>query len=197
METYQSELLLIASRVLSYPSNANRVEVLDTVSEMDAPKDLQEKVENVIDSLYRIPLEELEEMYVSTFDLKEKVGLYLSAHEFGDSPKRGAALIKLQKIVNEAGYERMDGELADYIPMLFEFLAVASDNKHTERLIKRLACVIQRIADHLPEESPYYPMVHLLMEYVFEAPTKADMEKMDVNREEADLEELPYPIMYK
>lgn len=46
--------------------------------------------------LFKMPLLELQEHYVETFDYKDKTGLYLTAHELGDSRKRGAALIKLQ-----------------------------------------------------------------------------------------------------
>ncbi|QKY68575.1 nitrate reductase molybdenum cofactor assembly chaperone [Lentibacillus sp. CBA3610] len=196
MKTYQSELLMVASRLLSYPSGNDENDVMNCVEEMNVSETLKQEVWNAANAVYRIPLHDLQEIYVSTFDLKEKLGLYLSAHEFGDSPKRGAALIKLQKAVNQAGYERVDDELADYIPMLYELVAITSDKVNHERLIKRLSAVTQRIMDHLPETSPYYPIMQALMENVFEAPSKEDLEKMEQQREKADLEELPYPIMY-
>ena len=196
MEAYSSELLIIASRLLSYPTGEDNQAVIDVVNGMECPPETKKNVMNAVDTIYLIPLKELQEIYVNTFDLKAKVGLYLSAHEFGDSPKRGAALIKLQKIINEAGYNRVDGELADYIPMLYEFVAIVADDTNKERLINRLACVTQRILNNLPEESPYYLILSVLMQYVFEPPTKEDLIKMEQEREEADLEELPYPIMY-
>ncbi|WP_186577035.1 nitrate reductase molybdenum cofactor assembly chaperone [Aquibacillus kalidii] len=197
MKEYQSDLLLMASRLLSYPSNEDREIILDGMAEIEVPKDLRVKLEEAVDTVCRVSLPELQETYVETFDLKEKLGLYLSAHEFGDSPKRGAALIKLQKIINQAGYEREEGELADYIPMLYEFLAVSGETADSERLFKRLSCVTQRILNHLTDDSPYRFIFSVMMEYVFEAPTKQELQDMETNREQADLEELPYPIMYK
>lgn len=196
MEQYQSVILMIASRILSYPTEKEEKNIIECAEQMDTSNSIKLKLMDAIDSVYRIPLHERREIYVATFDLKTNIGLYLTAHEFGDSPKRGAALIKLQKIINEAGYERIDGELADYIPMLYEFTAISENNKQKERLIKRLSCATQIILNHLPSENPYYEMVSILMEYVFEQPSREELAKMEQEREEADLEELPYPIMY-
>jgi nitrate reductase delta subunit len=35
------------------------------------------------------------------------------------------------------------------------------------------------------------------MKHVFPTPTKEEIEQLELGREEADLEELPYPIMYQ
>ncbi|HLR61693.1 MAG TPA: molecular chaperone TorD family protein [Lentibacillus sp.] len=196
MKSWQCEILMVASRLLGYPTGRDEKDVMDCVEEMDVRETVKKEIRHVADSVYRIPLHDLQEDYVSTFDLKEKLGLYLSAHEFGDSPKRGAALIKLQKAVNQAGYERVDDELADYIPMLYELLALTGDKVDHTRLVKRLAAVTQRILNHLPEKNPYYPIFSVLMKYIFERPTKEELEKLEAQREKADLEELPYPIMY-
>ncbi|MFD1038995.1 nitrate reductase molybdenum cofactor assembly chaperone [Virgibacillus byunsanensis] len=197
MESLQSNLLIIASRMLSYPTREDEQAVTEALEDMDLEDDVKKTVGDALDKVYRIPLHDRWEIYVSTFDLKEKTGLYLSAHEFGDSPKRGAALIRLQKIVNEAGYERMDGELADYIPMMYEFVAVTYDHPESERLKNRLACVTHRIFNQLHEENPFYHIISVLMQYVFDAPTKEELVQLEQQREKADLEELPYPIMYK
>ncbi|WP_164669514.1 nitrate reductase molybdenum cofactor assembly chaperone [Virgibacillus doumboii] len=196
MESYKADLLMIASRMLSYPSGKDEEDVRDCVEGLDTLDTIKKIVRNAADSVYRIPLHDLREIYVSTFDLKEKAGLYLSAHEFGDSPKRGAALIKLQKTVNEAGYERVDDELADYIPMLYELVAITNNQIRHTRLISRLAAATQRIYNHLPDDSPYYPIFSVLMQYVLDTPSKVELEKLEQQREKADLEELPYPIMY-
>lgn len=196
MEKYQSELLIIASRLLDYPSFEEKQDVIACINHMNASDHIKNEIGDAVNTVYRLPLQELRETYVATFDLKRKFGLYLSAHEFGDSPKRGAALIKLQKMVNKAGFERDEGELADYIPMLFEFLAIAEAINDKERLIKRLGCAIQLIQNDLPAENPYYPLIAVLMRHMFEPPTKEELQKLNMEREEADLEELPYPIMY-
>lgn len=200
MEEHKCALLAIVSRLLSYPENvmaSEQVEIEACIRENIHSKEMLDQLEKALKPLYALSLRELRETYVATFDLKSKCGLYLTAHELGDSNKRGAALIKLQKIVNEAGYERVEGELADYMPMLFEFLAVSPVDRHHERLQRRLGVAIQRILNHIPEENLYAPLFQILMQFVFPVPTKEEIEDLEKDREEADLEEMPYPIMYQ
>ncbi|MEW9676205.1 nitrate reductase molybdenum cofactor assembly chaperone [Lentibacillus sp. L22] len=199
MEQQDRALLVIASRLLTYPEDDffdQARDITECMEETMMGLPMFKELEKALKPFYKYRVPELQQVYVATFDLKAKQGLYLTAHELGDSNKRGAALIKLQKIINKAGFERVDDELADYMPMLFEFLATAPDSPDNERLIKRLAAAIQRIMNHMPEESPYYPVLAVLMTFIFPQPTKEEIEKLEFEREEADLEELPYPIMY-
>src|SRR5699024_3667569 len=146
-------------------------------------------------SILDLPDLEREEEYVSAFDLRSKLGLYMTAHEFGDSNKRGAAIIQLQNMIKEAGFERVDDELADFIPMLFEYLVVSEEEN--ERLFRRMAVAISRIRDHINSECPYAVIIYVLMDFIFPEPTKKEIHRLEFDREEADLEDLPYPIMYQ
>jgi nitrate reductase molybdenum cofactor assembly chaperone NarJ/NarW len=193
-------LLAIASRLISYPED-NFYEELETIEEWlneEAEDYLKADWLQTVKGLKVIPLQELRETYVATFDLKEQTGLYLTAHEMGDSRNRGAAMIKLQKTINEAGFERADEELADYIPMIYEFLAVAEDDgSRISRLKHRAAVATYQIAHAMDPENPYTPVFNLLMEHVFDAPTVEEIEKLKREREKADTDELPYPLMYE
>lgn len=199
MDSQERTLLIIGSRLLAYPADDFRSELHDInacIEEDITSSELRSKLKTIVTTFNIFMLEDLRKLYVSTFDLRAKNGLYLTAHELGDSNKRGAALIKMQKIINQAGYDRIDDDLADYIPMLFEFLAVAPDSQDNERLIRRLAVAVQRIMENLPDENPYFNFLQVLMDVVFPRPTKKEIERLEFEREEADLEELPYPIMY-
>ena len=192
-------ILLLSARVLSYPEDSFFEDIDDIFNLFgsEASQNMQEQLKEEILPLHERTLPKLREIYVSTFDLKDKTGLYLTAHELGDSRKRGAAMIKLQKIINEAGFEREEeGELADFMPMLYEFLAVAEENRYTERLIQRLAFATQRVRTQLNEDSLYMPIFDILMTYVFEVPTKEQIADLESRREEADLDVMPYPLMY-
>lgn len=200
MNEQQRTILAIASRLMSYPSESSaeeREHIDEAVDENIESADIRKHLRAALAPLDALSTRDIQEIYVSTFDLKSKTGMYLTAHEFGDSPKRGAAMIKLQKIINEAGFERTEGELTDYIPMLFEFMAVSPEDAHHERLQRRLANVGQRMLNHLEEENPYYPFFTLVMTEVFPKPTDEEVAQLERDREEADLEELPYPIMYQ
>ncbi|HLQ71181.1 MAG TPA: nitrate reductase molybdenum cofactor assembly chaperone, partial [Bacillota bacterium] len=84
-----------------------------------------------------------------------------------------------------------------YIPMLFEYLAVSPDDENTDRLIRRLAVAVQRMKDHISGDNPYAIILYVLMEFIFDEPTKEEIEKLEFDREEADLEDLPYPMLYQ
>lgn len=200
MDEQRSILLAVAARVLSYPDESflhEQAAVIDSIQHSSLSEEAAAALAEAINPLYALPLKDLKEVYVAVFDLKKNAGLYLTSHELGDSPKRGAALIKLQKIINEAGFERIEGELTDFMPMLYEFLAVAPVDHHHERLQKRLAFATQRILDHLSEDEPYRGIFSVLMQFVFQRPSAEEVDKLEQEREEADLEELPYPIMYQ
>lgn len=199
MEQQERAILAIASRLLTYPNESfkdDQMEIKICMTDNISSPEIAEDLKKAILPLESLTLQDLQELYVATFDLRSKLGLYLTAHELGDSSKRGAALIKLQKLVNEAGFERVEGELADYIPMLLELLSIAELDAQYERLQRRLAVAVQRMVNNIEEENPFSKILLILMTYVFPVPTKEEVEKLEFEREEADLEELPYPIMY-
>lgn len=190
--------LAVAARLLGYPDDGFP-EVLKETAEVVSGLDdhaLKHRLEAAIRPLQSLSLRELREVYVWTFDWKEKTGLYLTAHELGDSRDRGAALILLQHIIDDAGFRAAGGELADYMPLLYELLAIRPDHVHVRALELRLAVATKRIADHLPEDSPYFELFACLMEEVFGEPSEEDIRRLEAKREQADLDELPYPILY-
>ncbi|WP_410769821.1 nitrate reductase molybdenum cofactor assembly chaperone [Fontibacillus sp. BL9] len=192
-------LLAACARMLGYPDEGfhdMQTDLLITVQAGVEDPVLSEHFKQSILPVCSIPLKELKETYVWTFDWKEKTGLYLTAHELGDSRERGAALILLQHVIRDAGFSLADGELSDYMPMLYELLAFRPDHVHVRALELRLAAASKRIRDNLPEDSPYRGLFHILMTEVFEEPTEEEIRKLESKRETADLDELPYPILY-
>ncbi len=193
-------ILLTISRILNYPDKKffeERLSIEEFLNEHLTSTKIRNEVVKRIKPLYELNVKELQELYVETFDYKEQTNLYLTAHELGDSRKRGAALIKLQKLINESGFEYEGQELADYIPMLLELAAVAPEGKEMDFLSRRLAFAINRLVNNLPEGNPYYNAIGLLMKFVFEVPGKEEITLLENDREEADFDELPYPMMYQ
>ncbi|MFD1848509.1 nitrate reductase molybdenum cofactor assembly chaperone [Oceanobacillus bengalensis] len=193
-------ILVMASRLLGYPTeDFGKIsnEMNDLMDEAIEVESLKEELKKAYVPLSSLSSREIQELYVETFDLKSKLGLYLTAHELGDSTKRGAALIKLQKVINQSGFERVGEELVDYIPMLLEFLAVAPKKPEVERIEKRVSVAISYMLEHVDEANPYARILVMLMKHVFPTPSKEEIKQLESGREEADLEELPYPIMYQ
>ncbi|WP_035424215.1 nitrate reductase molybdenum cofactor assembly chaperone [Bacillus sp. UNC438CL73TsuS30] len=193
-------ILAILARMMDYPEETflnERTTVESFIHEAISTEEIQREVVERLHPLYEMPLKELQELYVLTFDYKDKTNLYLTAHELGDSRKRGFALIELQKLIFEEGFETVGKELADYIPMLLELLAVAPEEEKFNKLSRRVAFAINRILSNLPEDNPYKQAIEILMMYVFEAPGTDEISALEVLREQADLDELPYPLMYR
>lgn len=136
--------------------------------------------------------------YVATFDFHEPASLYLTAHELGDSRRRGQALIELRALLRTAGFEETGDELPDYLPLLLEFLAHApadTPEDAVRALEQRLASVCARIQEHLDASSPYRDVFVALLTTLPE-PAEADPEKRFAKREKADTGEMPYPLHY-
>lgn len=190
-------ILVILSRLLDYPSAEDQSFILNFMDEFIVTDDIRKEVIRRIQPLFGMSLNDLQQLYVNSFDYNEKSNLYLTAHELGDSRKRGFALIQLQKLILESGYEFASKQLADYIPMLLELLAATPDDEKLCNLSKRMSVAIQRILNNLSDSNPYYKAVELLMMFVFEAPELEEISSLEMLREEADLDELPYPMMYR
>jgi len=199
MKKEEQALLILSARALSYPTEQWKIKMkeMNEVIEEIFPKRKGQRITNMYAPLLRTDIRELQRIYVETFDLKSNLGLYLTAYELGDSNRRGAALIKLQKIINVHGFERDGSELADYIPMLLEFLAVAPKNEETKRLWKRMSVAVSYMTEKIDRENPYAQILEILKTYVFPVPSKEEVMLLELGREKADLEELPYPIMYQ
>lgn len=199
MNNDQRGLLIVVSRLLDYPLQPFqqlKAELDEFIDEMISSKKLREEIKKRYAPLANYNNREVRELYVETFDLKTNANLYLTAYEYGDSSYRGAALVRLQKIINEAGFEPSSEELADYIPMLLQFLAVASIEGEVKRLKKRIGVAVNYMIERMDKDNPYTKIVTLLTDYVFEKVTKDELKELEAGQEEADLEELPYPIMY-
>jgi nitrate reductase molybdenum cofactor assembly chaperone NarJ/NarW len=200
MTNEEKAILVIMSRVLDYPQDNYR-------EEFNSMKELVEseitsgskgrKIVERLEPLYEISLLDLQKLYVETFDYKEATALYLTSHELGDSRKRGGALIKLQKMVCEAGFEFEGKELVDYIPMLLELLAYAPDEENFRRLSRRMSVAIHRVANNLASSNPYSQAFSILTEFVFEVPEAEEIHLLENQREKADLDEMPYPLTYQ
>ncbi|MGW4791369.1 nitrate reductase molybdenum cofactor assembly chaperone [Nonomuraea sp. NPDC004297] len=67
---------------------------------------------------------ELAAHYVETFDLQRRCCLYLTYYAHGDTRRRGAALAALKVRYRAAGWELMDDELPDFLPVMLEFAAL-------------------------------------------------------------------------
>jgi nitrate reductase delta subunit len=108
------------------------------------------------------PLAERQRRYVETFDLDRRTSLHLTYYLYGDTRKRGLALLRLKRIYVAAGLPLEADELPDFLPALLEFAALAPAG-YGETLLgeHRLALELLRLRlDGL--ESPWACTLELL-----------------------------------
>jgi nitrate reductase molybdenum cofactor assembly chaperone NarJ/NarW len=91
--------------------------------------------------------------YVETFDLRRRCALYLTYYRYGDTRKRGMAMLEFKAAYRAAGLEPSDGELPDYLPMVLDFAAL---HPRGEQLLRTHRADLELLLRALRDaESPY------------------------------------------
>ncbi|MVZ91819.1 nitrate reductase molybdenum cofactor assembly chaperone [Microbacter sp. ANSKLAB05] len=75
----------------------------------------------LVDHLESTPLDDLQSEYVETFDMRRRCCLYLTYYRYGDTRKRGTALVDFIETYKAAGAELGAGELPDHLGVVLEF----------------------------------------------------------------------------
>ncbi|MFI7680464.1 nitrate reductase molybdenum cofactor assembly chaperone [Actinophytocola sp. NPDC049390] len=116
----------IQSLLISYPDEQliDRVPLLRTAT-TTLPTPLGEPLRTVLDHLDVTPLVALAAEYVATFDHRKRFSPYLTYFVYGDTRKRGMALLRFKHAYRTAGLVLDDGELPDHLAVVLEFAATA------------------------------------------------------------------------
>lgn len=77
----------------------------------------------LLDRLALVPLAQLQAEYVETFDLRRRCCLHLTYYAYGDTRRRGLALLDLKQAYAAAGGRLAEDELPDHLSVLLEFAA--------------------------------------------------------------------------
>ena len=72
----------------------------------------------------RTPPADVAQHYVQTFDLRRRCALYLTYYRYGDTRKRGMAMVAFKTAYRDAGFDPCEDELPDYLPMVLDFAAL-------------------------------------------------------------------------
>ncbi len=154
--------------LLDYPDQ----ELLDHLPEIGAEIGKSQSIDRtekdallkLIDFLSDMPLIDLQESYVKTFDLTPEHSLHLTHHLFGDDNdrNRGPALIDLGELYKDYGIQTTTNELPDYLPLILEFAALLEDNEATTFLADANK-VLTVLTDNLIKAgSPYAPLLSIV-----------------------------------
>src|SRR5215831_12531398 len=78
-----------------------------------------------LDLAERTPEAELAADYVATFDHRKRCCLFLTYYAYGDTRKRGIALLAIKRKYAAAGLALSDEELPDHLAVMLEYAATA------------------------------------------------------------------------
>lgn len=102
-----------------------------------------------------MPPMELAQHYVETFDLRRRSSLHLTYYAYGDTRKRGMALLRFKQAYKQAGVDLHEAELPDHLAVVLEFAATA-DPVAGRRLLIEHRPVLELLRLSLQDcESPY------------------------------------------
>lgn len=113
----------LASVLLQYPTTAlfDGLDALDAFAAATSPKPTREAFAQFLTWLRATPPTEVAQHYVQTFDLRRRCALYLTYYRYGDTRKRGMAMIVFKTTFRAAGFVPCEDELPDYLPMVLDF----------------------------------------------------------------------------
>jgi nitrate reductase delta subunit len=141
----------VASVLLQYPTIAlfDGLDVLRT----EAPGTFIPFLE----WLRTTPADEVASHYVETFDLRRRCALYLTYYRYGDTRKRGMAMLAFKAAYRDAGFEVSGAELPDYLPLVLDFAAL---HPRGEKLLRAHRADLELLLRALREAgSPYADVV--------------------------------------
>ena len=152
MAAERAKRLKLLSLLLQYPAD----DLLAGRDELAAAGSGEGRaVERFLDWWAGEPARDLQRTYVETFDFTRRNSLYLTYHVHGDRRQRGVALLRLKQSYAAAGFELLDGELPDYLPVMLEFAALAPPDLGLAALVEaRDALELVRTSLH-EAGSPY------------------------------------------
>ena len=149
----------LASVLLQYPTAAlfDGLDELDAFAAETSPKQARESFARFLAWLRSSEPSEVAQHYVQTFDLRRRCALYLTYYRYGDTRRRGMAMVVFKSAYRDAGFVPTDDELPDYLPMVLDF---ASLSPRGEKLLHAQRADLELLRRALAKaESPYVHVV--------------------------------------
>jgi nitrate reductase delta subunit len=157
MSKHQTDSLQLLSVLLSYPDHdlLNRLDEIESIADNLCLVGIRPAIQAFINDLKTHTPIQVQERYAAVFDMNPATTMNMTYHAYGDNEKRAAALAHLQHSYEQAGWERITGELPDYLPMMLEFLSICP---HPEQTGPVWQCLqgMQPLVARLEEYAPLY-----------------------------------------
>jgi len=151
----------LASVLLQYPTMA----LFDGLAHLDtavaaSPRAIREPLRRFLGWLRATPPDEAAKHYVATFDLRRSCALYLTYYRYGDTRKRGMAMLAFKAAYRTAGFEPSGDELPDYLPLVLDFAAL---HPRGEKLLRAHHADLELLLRALRQaDSPYAEVIEAI-----------------------------------
>jgi len=187
-----NSILKVLGALLAYPDDP----MIAALPEMQAlieadnrlPSKLKEELKQLVSNLADGDLLLCQEHYVDTFDRGRATSLHLFEHVHGESRDRGMAMIDLQTMYERAGLVLKPGELADYLPVVLEYLSTQAETDGSDMLAD-CAHILRKVGDALAGRGSRYSAVFAALLALANEPGLSPAEKRQPIREEKSLDE--------
>ena len=179
-----------AALCLDYPDTTWQATVpLLTEAAGSLPSGAAHHLRRFLDWIDRTPAEQRTRHYVDTFDLRRRCCLYLTYYAFGDTRKRGMAILRFTHAYRSAGFEPIGEELPDHLAVACEF--AARDLPAGQRLLAEHRAGVELLRLALDDAgSPYLSVVDLVRALLPE-PAPHDLQRaLDLARSGPPAEEV-------
>lgn len=146
----------IAALLLDYPTEQT-LEMLDELeaAAVSLPAPAGTALVSFMSEIRRRPPMQLAAHYVETFDLRRRHCLHLTYYAYGDTRKRGMALLRFKHAYRAAGVTLGEHELPDHLAVVLEFASTV-DPQAGRRLLVEYRPVMELLRQSLLEAaSPY------------------------------------------
>jgi nitrate reductase molybdenum cofactor assembly chaperone NarJ/NarW len=149
----------IAALLLDYP-NEPTLAMTDqlTAAAAELPDSVSDPLLHVLREFRAADPMQLAARYVETFDMRRRASLHLTYYAYGDTRKRGMALLRFKHAYRQAGLQLGDGELPDFLPLVLEFAATI-DQLQGERLLGEHVPVLELLRLSLADSGSAYASV--------------------------------------
>lgn len=115
----QRPVWAVCSAVLDYPTP----ELIASLDGLEALVPTNQHLVRLLTWLRSTELQALQQEYVTTFDHARKCALYLTYFAYGDTRRRGVALVQFKQAYRRGGVEwdESEGELPDHLCAVLQF----------------------------------------------------------------------------
>lgn len=141
------------SRLLDYPDQ----DLVDSLDQIQALVSENEHLTPLIDHLRDHDLQTLQQEYVETFDHTRRCALYLTYFAYGDTRRRGVALVQFKQAFRKAGveFDESSDELPDHLCVVLQLGAVHDPDAAWRLLLDHRAGVEMLRQALVAEDSPW------------------------------------------